>query len=76
MNNYLFIILDRYESSCSKVIPFRSNMKPIQAFRFAYFENVEDNEEFYEDEIAINLCSGKQLTTYDGEHTSYILIQH
>ena len=76
--NYLFIILDRYESSDSVTATFKSNMKPLQAFRFAYFGNVgegEDEEEYFENEMYPNLKVKGNITSFDGEEMSYILIK-
>lgn len=76
--NYLFIILDRYESSDSVTATFKSNMKPLQAFRFAYFGNVgegEDEEKYFENEIYPNLRVNNNLVTFDGEEQSYILVK-
>lgn len=75
MNNYLFITVDRYDSSNSHTSTFRSKMEPIQAFRFAYMENVSDEEDYYEEEIAMNLKCGDNITSYDGEEYSYMLIK-
>lgn len=76
--NYLFIILDRYESSDSVTARFKSNMEPLQAFRFAYLNNVgedEDVEEYFENEIYPNLRVNNNLVTFDGEEMSYILVK-
>ena len=77
MNNYLFITLDRYDSSSSHTTTFRSKMESIQAFRFAYMENVaeEGEEDYYEEEIAMNLKCSDTITSYDGEEVSYLLIK-
>lgn len=74
MVEYLFIILDRYDSSESKTITFKSKMQPLQAFRFAYLENVEEDDEFFEDEIYPNLRVNENLVAYDLEEQSFLLI--
>jgi hypothetical protein len=74
--NYLFIILDRYGSSDSVTATFKSNMEPLQAFRFAYLGNVdEEGEEYFENEIYPNLKVNNSLVTFDGEEVSYILVK-
>jgi len=77
MNNYLFITLDRYDSSNSQTSTFRSNMEPIQAFRFAYMENIAEDgvADYYEEEIAINLKCSDTITSFDEEEVSYILLK-
>ncbi len=78
MKQYLFIILDRYESSESVTATFKSKMEPLQAFRFAYFGNVgegEDEEEYFENEMYPNLKVKGNITSFDGEEMSYILIK-
>jgi hypothetical protein len=52
-------------------------MESIQAFRFAYMENVaeEGEEDYYEEEIAMNLKCSDTITSYDGEEVSYLLIK-
>jgi hypothetical protein len=52
-------------------------MESIQAFRFAYMENVaeEGEENYYEEEIAINLKCNGNITSFDGEEVSYLLIK-
>lgn len=77
MNNYLFITLDRYDSSSSQTTTFRSKMEPIQAFRFAYMENIAEDgvADYYEEEIAINLKCNGNITSFDEEEVSYLLIK-
>lgn len=81
MNNYLFIILDRYESSFSKTIPFKSEMTPKKAFKFAVLENCAEgegdpeSENWYKDEFEYEICQRGNLVTHDGEEKSYILIK-
>jgi len=81
MNNYLFITLDRYDSSNSQTSTFKSKMEPLQAFRLAYMENIADKmlpgeeADYYEEEIAINLKCSDTITSYDGEEVSYILLK-
>ena len=78
MKQYLFIILDRYESSESVTATFKSKMEPLQAFIFAYFGNVgegEDEEEYFENEMYPNLKVKGNITSFDGEEMSYILIK-
>ena len=76
MYNYLFIILDRYDSSKSSVHPFKSKMQPLQAFRFGYIGNVEEEDQFFEEEIYPNLKVGDSVVSYDGEEYSYLLIKN
>ena len=75
MKNYLFIILDRYDSSKSSVHPFRSNMQPLQAFRFAWEGNVEEDLDYFEGEVYPNIKVGNELVSFDGEEYSYLLIK-
>lgn len=78
MKQYLFIILDRYESSESVTATFKSKMEPLQAFRFAYFGNVgegEEEEEYFENDMYPNLKVKGNITSFDGEEMSYILIK-
>lgn len=75
MKNYLFIILDRYDSSKSSVHTFRSNMQPLQAFRFAWEGNVEEDLDYFEEEVYPNLKVGNELVSFDGEEYSYLLIK-
>ena len=76
MYNYLFVILDRYESSKSSVVTFKSKMQPLQAFRFAYLENTDLGEEqYFEEEVHPNIKVGDSVTSYDEEEYSYLLIK-
>lgn len=75
MKNYLFIILDRYDSSKSSVHTFRSKMEPLQAFRFAWEGNVEEDLDYFEGEVYPNLKVGNELVSFDGEEYSYLLIK-
>ena len=75
MKNYLFIILDRYDSSKSSVHTFRSNMQPLQAFRFAWEGNVEEDLDYFEEEVYPNIKVGNELISFDGEEYSYLLIK-
>lgn len=75
MKNYLFIILDRYNSSKSSVHTFRSNMQPLQAFRFAWEGNVEEDLDYFEGEVYPNIKVGNELVSFDGEEYSYLLIK-
>lgn len=75
MKNYLFIILDRYNSSKSSVHSFRSNMQPLQAFRFAWEGNVEEDLDYFEGEVYPNIKVGNELVSFDGEEYSYLLIK-
>lgn len=75
MKNYLFIILDRYNSSKSSVHTFRSNMQPLQAFRFAWEGNVEEDLDYFEEEVYPNIKVGNELVSFDGEEYSYLLIK-
>lgn len=73
--NYLFIILDRYESSESVTTTFKSKMQPLQAFRFAWEGNVDEELEYFEEEVYPKLKVNNNLVTYDGEERSYILVK-
>ena len=73
--NYLFIILDRSESSESVTATFKSKMQPLQAFRFAWEGNVDEELEYFEEEIYPKLKVNNNLVTYDGEERSYILVK-
>lgn len=75
MKNYLFIILDRYDSSKSSVHTFRSKMEPLQAFRFAWEGNVEEDLDYFEGEVYPNIKVGNELISFDGEEYSYLLIK-
>lgn len=75
MKNYLFIILDRYDSSKSSVHSFRSKMEPLQAFRFAWEGNVEEDLDYFEEEVYPNIKVGNELVSFDGEEYSYLLIK-
>jgi len=75
MKKYLFIILDRYESSDSTTSEFKSKMEPLQAFRFAWEGNVDEGLEGFEDDIYPNLMVRDNLITFDSEEHSYILVQ-
>lgn len=75
MKNYLFIILDRYDSSKSSVHSFKSKMEPLQAFRFAWEGNVEEDLDYFEEEVYPNLKVGNELVSFDGEEYSYLLIK-
>jgi len=75
MKNYLFIILDRYNSSKSSVHSFRSKMEPLQAFRFAWEGNVEEDLDYFEEEVYPNIKVGNELVSFDGEEYSYLLIK-
>ena len=74
MKNYLFVILDRYNSSKSTVHSFKSKMQPLQAFRFAWEGNVDEDLEEFEEEIYPNIKVGNQVHTFDGEEYSYLLM--
>lgn len=77
MYNYLFIILDRYDSSKSSVVPFKSKMSPLQAFRFAYLENTDLGEEqYFEEEVYPKIKVGDSVTSYDEEEYSFLLVKH
>ena len=75
MINYLFIRLDRYESSNSTTSTFKSKMQPLQAFRFAWEGNVDEDLEGFEEEIYPNLKVKGNITSFDGEEESYILVK-
>ena len=75
MKNYLFIILDRYDSSKSSVHSFRSKMEPLQAFRFAWEGNIEEDLDYFEEEVYPNIKVGNELVSFDGEEYSYLLIK-
>jgi len=70
---YLFIILDRYEASESVVATFNS-MNPLQAFRFAWEGNVDEELEDFEEEVYPKLKVKDKLVTFDSEEQSYILV--
>jgi hypothetical protein len=79
MTNYLFLILDRYESSQSKSHPIKSNLKdPKLVFRNCLIDIVakgaEDAEEIT-DEIMDEVCQKGNFVTYDGEEQSFLLIK-
>lgn len=76
MTNYLFIILDRYDSSNSTVHSFKSKMQPLQAFRFAWEGNVDEDLEGFEEEVYPNIKVGNGLCSYDSEEYSYLLIKN
>jgi hypothetical protein len=71
---YLFIILDRYEASESVVATFNSKMNPLQAFRFAWEGNVDEELEGFEEEVYPKLKVKDKLVTFDSEEQSYILV--
>lgn len=73
--NYLFIILDRYESSESVTATFKSKMEPLQAFRFAYLGNVSEEDEYFEEEVYPKLKVNGNLVTYDHEEYSLVLVK-
>lgn len=73
--DYLFIILDRYESSKSVTATFKSKMQPLQAFRFAWEGNVEEDLDYFEGEVYPKLKVGSNLVTFDSEEFSYILVK-
>lgn len=75
MKNYLFIILDRYDSSKSSVHSFKSKMEPLQVFRFAWEGNVEEDLDYFEEEVYPNIKVGNELVSFDGEEYSYLLIK-
>ncbi len=62
---YLFIILDRYEASESVVATFNSKMNPLQAFRFAWEGNVDEELEDFEEEVYPKLKVKDKLVTFD-----------
>lgn len=79
MQKYLFLILDRYESSLSQSHQITSNLKNSKlVFRNCIIEiagkGAEDAEEIYED-IASEICHKGNFTTYDGEEQSFLLIK-
>ena len=73
--NYLFIILDRYESKDSVTSTFKSKMEPLQAFRFAWEGNVDEELEYFEEEVYPKLKVSGNLVTFDSEEFSYILVK-
>ena len=79
MTKYLFLILDRYESSQSKSHQITSGLSnPKLVFRNCLLDIVakgaEDAEEIT-DEIMDEVCQKGNLTTYDGEEESFLLIK-
>ena len=79
MKKYLFLILDRYESSLSKTIFFESDLTPKAAFKFAVLENYAGRdalgEEWFKGEIANEICTKRNLVTHDMEEVSFLLIK-
>lgn len=75
MNKYSFIVLDRYNSSKSDVINFRSKLTPKKAFRFIYLKFTEDPEDFYDNEMQQDVRIGTNIVSFDGEEISWILIK-
>lgn len=78
-NRYLFLILDRYEAADSKYFEFRSDLKPKEAFKFAvknyHFEDDEEFEQYYKEELRYEIVVKKDFVTSDGEEQSLILIK-
>ena len=50
-------------------------MQPLQAFRFAWEGNVDEDLEGFEEEIYPNLKVNGNLVTFDGDEESYILVK-
>ena len=80
MKKYLFLILDRYEASFSKSHEITSGLSNDRlVFRNCMIEIAgkgnEDAEEFYEEEIAGEVCKKGNFVTYDGEEQSFLLIK-
>ena len=80
MAKYLFLIQDRYESSFSESHEITSGLSdPKLVFRNCMItiagKGNPDAEEFYNDEIADEVCSRGKFVTYDGEEHSYLLIK-
>jgi len=79
MTNYLFLILDRYESSFSESHEIKSSLDPKIVFRNCMIvivgKNTLEAEEFYNEEIADEVCSRGKFVTYDGEEQSFLLIK-
>ena len=50
-------------------------MQPLQAFRFAWEGNVDEDLEGFEEEIYPNLKVKGNITSFDGEEESYILVK-
>lgn len=80
MQKYLFLILDRYESSFSKSFQIKTKiLDPRIVFRNCMLEKAGDgtdeHEKFYNEEVADQVCRKLNFTTYDGEEKSYILIK-
>lgn len=80
MAKYLFLILDRYESSLSKSFEIKTKLlDPRLVFRNCMLEKAGDgtneHEEFYNEEVADQVCRKDNFTTYDGEEQSFILIK-
>lgn len=79
MQKYLFLILDRYESSQSKSHEISSNLKiPKLVFRNCLIDIVakgaEDAEEIAND-IMGEVCQKGNFITYDDEEQSFLLIK-
>lgn len=79
MQKYLFLILDRYEASFSKTHQVRSPLDPKTVFRNCMLKFVGDNtaehEEYYNDEVADEICIKNNLITFDDEDHSFLLIK-
>jgi len=79
MQKYLFLILDRYESSQSESHEIKSNLKDSKlVFRNCMLaivaKGAEDAEEIT-DEVMDEVCQKGDFTTYDGEEQSFLLIK-
>jgi hypothetical protein len=75
MTKYLFLILDRYEASFSKSFQIKSNLKPKILFRNCMLEYAKFEEEYFEDNVAGEICRKGKNTTWDDEERSFLLIE-
>ena len=79
MTKYLFLILDRYESSCSQKFEINSNLNdPKLVFRNCMIEIAGEGSEDAEEvtnEVMEEVCVKGDFVTYDDEEQSFILIK-
>jgi hypothetical protein len=80
MQKYLFLIQDRYESSLSESHELKAGLtNPKLVFRNCMIGIVgkgdKEAEEWYDDEVADQVCQKGNFTTYDDEEQSFLLIK-
>jgi hypothetical protein len=80
MQKYLFLILDRYEASLSESHELKAGLSdPKTVFRNCMIgivgRFINEVEEWYDDEIADQVCQKGNFTTYDDEEQSFLLIK-